>query len=801
MKNIFLILFIPFSCFIFSQNCNSILIGEITDFHNAEALENATIKLAGTNKATISDQKGKFTFKDLCDGSYTLEVSHIGCKTKFLTININGNTYQPIRLEHHLEELNEVTVAGSTKIKATATSVQQSLSKQNIITYTDKSLGDALNTISGVSSLNTGNTIVKPIIHGLHSSRVIILNNGTRQEDQEWGVEHGPSMDINSFGNIKVIKGAGALRYGSDAIGGVVVAEFPKMYKKDTLTGNAVLSLNSNGRGGLASARVNKGFNEHWQMQFHGSFRKLGDFEAPDYVLSNTGTQTEAFSIQTAYQSFKFKSKLSYSYFQNEIGIMRSAHIGSLRDLAAAINSDQPFRINPFTYDITEPRQEITHHLANWENILRISNLGTLHALYSFQYNQRYEYDIRRGGRSDEPAMNLKLTTQNIDTYLDINKWDKINWEIGLNGQYQINAVPVTGVKRLIPDYEYWKAGLYSSLQYDINDQWTTEGGFRYDYSYIFAKKWYETDDWDDANYSNDFPNAIIEESRGDYLTHIKLEYHALAAMLGVKFKPSQHQEINFNFSLANRAPNPSELFSDGLHHSAAAIEIGDLRLDVESSKKFLVNHRANIDLLAGLELETTAYWNHIVNFINQVPTGADFTIRGAFPVWSYLQVDANLWGIDFDLNQNLTDKFAWSSSFSYIHAQDTTNDIPLINMPSANWKNGLKWQDKSRSYYIKLNTDWVFEQKRFSDFNFPISYLEGGEIITETVDISTPPKGYFLVNALAGKQLKMQQNQLEIQFGIENVFNTSYRNYLNRLRYFADELGRNFQLKVIYTF
>lgn len=801
MKNIFLILFVLCSSFIFGQKCNSILIGEVTDFHNAAPLENATIKLLGTNKASISDKKGKFTFKDLCDGTYILEVSHIGCETKTIKVALSGNSYQPIRLEHHLEELNEVTVSGNTNVKATATGVEQTLSKQSIVTYTDKSLGDALNTLSGVSSLNTGNTIVKPIIHGLHSSRVIILNNGTRQEDQEWGVEHGPSMDINSFGSIKVIKGAGALRYGSDAIGGVVVADFPKMYKKDTITGNALLSLNTNGRGGLTSARINKGFNEHWQLQFHGSFRKLGDFEAPDYILSNTGTQTEAFSLQTAYQTFKFKSKISYSYFQNEIGILRSAHIGSLRDLATAINSEVPLRINPFTYDITEPRQEITHHLANWENMFRFSNLGTLHTLYSFQYNQRFEYDIRRGGRSSEAAMNLKLTTQNFDAYLDINKWDQIKWEMGLNGQYQVNSVPVTGVKRLIPDYEYWKAGAYSSIQYDINDEWTAESGLRYDYSNVFAKKWYDTDDWDEAGYNEDFADAIIEESRGDYLTHIKLDYHALAAMFGVKFRPSANHEINFNFNLANRAPNPSELFSDGLHHSAAAIEIGDLRLDVESSKKFIINHKANINLLSGLELETTAYYNHIDNFINQIPTGADFTIRGAFPVWSYLQVDANLWGVDFDLNQQFNDKLAWKSSFSYIHAQDTTNDIPLINMPGANWNNGLKWQDSNKNYYVDLSTNWVFEQKRFSDFNFPISYLEAGDIVTETADISTPPEGYFLVNLLASKQFKIQQNQMEIQFGIENVLDTNYRNYLNRLRYFSDELGRNFQLKVIYTF
>jgi iron complex outermembrane receptor protein len=83
----------------------------------------------------------------------------------------------------------------------------------------------------------------------LYGSRINILNNGVRLAEQEWGVEHAPNVDINNFQHIDVIKGASALKYGGDAIGGVVVMEPEIFPKKDTIKGSVGLFGISNGRG------------------------------------------------------------------------------------------------------------------------------------------------------------------------------------------------------------------------------------------------------------------------------------------------------------------------------------------------------------------------------------------------------------------------------------------------------------------------------------------------------------------------------------------------------------------------
>src|ERR1700749_1222227 len=89
--------------------------------------------------------------------------------------------------------------------------------------------GKSLKSIAGVNSLQTGPSISKPVIHGVYSNRILILNNGVRQEGQNWGNDHAPEIDPFIATKLSVIKGAASLRYGSDAVGGVVLVDPKEM--------------------------------------------------------------------------------------------------------------------------------------------------------------------------------------------------------------------------------------------------------------------------------------------------------------------------------------------------------------------------------------------------------------------------------------------------------------------------------------------------------------------------------------------------------------------------------------------
>ena len=95
-----------------SQNCNNTLSGFVLDLHDGSRLSGATLIVAGTQQAVVSDLDGNYTIPNLCDNSYNIQVSHPYCLTRGFSVKISGNTTKTLKLEHHLEELNQVTLEG-----------------------------------------------------------------------------------------------------------------------------------------------------------------------------------------------------------------------------------------------------------------------------------------------------------------------------------------------------------------------------------------------------------------------------------------------------------------------------------------------------------------------------------------------------------------------------------------------------------------------------------------------------------------------------------------------------------------
>ncbi len=796
MKNIFLILFILLSGFIYGQNCNNIFIGEVTDFHNSAPLENATIKLIGTNKITISDKKGKFTFEDLCNSTYNVEVSHLGCETETFKITVSGNTFKAVSLEHHIEELDAVAVKSNGVKKTTVTAQETVLKSETLVRYSNLSLGDVLKEVPGVSSINTGNAIVKPMINGLHSSRILIMNNNVRLQDQEWGIEHAPNIDINSANQISVIKGSGALAYGGDAIGGVVVVNPGRFIRKDTLYGRTILGSQTNGRGYNISSTLNKNYESGWFAQIQGSYKRNGDFKAPDYNLTNTGLDSKGFTARFGKNKFESGFELYYSYLDNEIGILRAAHIGNIKNLATSINAPEPIFIDDFSYDINPPKQEVTHHLYKASYYKRIKNFGKVDVQYDYQNNHRFEFDIRRGGRSVIPAIDLKLQTHTISANAKKDNNLERKYSFGLLARYQNNfANPDTGVRRLIPDYDKYDYGGYVTTEWKLSDHLIADAGLRYDFSRIDALKFYRTSAWEDRGYDLLFPNLVIETLRNQVLTNPVLDFHNVSGALGVKYRFNDNHYILGNYTLSSRPPNPSELFSDGLHHSAARIEIGDLRIDSERSNRVSATYGYSG---SKFNIQLESYYNQINNFIYIVPSplGIVPLIRGPFPIWEYVQTDARFFGIDLSADFQMSPYWNLNHKSSFIKGYDKIADLPLIDIPPFTTLNGIRYSNSNwNDFTASLQSEWVFEQNEFPlEFNYTVPIANEDDI---NVDLSPPP-GYHLMHFQSEITLPVfKQSSLNIRFSVDNIFNTNYRNYLNRLRFFADDLGRNFRIQL----
>ncbi len=71
----------------------------------------------------------------------------------------------------------------------------------------------------------------------------------------------------------------------------------------------------------------------------------------------------------------------------------------------------------------------------------------------------------------------------------------------------------------------------------------------------------------------------------------------------------------------------------------------------------------------------------------------------------------------------------------------------------------------------------------------------------SKVFDFATAPDGYVLLNTEVGVKLPVKDHTLSVSLEGENLLNASYRVYMNRLRYFADEPGTNIMLRVKYNF
>ncbi len=782
---------------IFAQDCTQSVSGEIIDFHDKTPLSGALVVVVNQDLQVTTDDKGKFTIKGLCASTIELEISHPECTSQFLKVDIHDKKELKISLEHHLELLEEVQVVGAAQKQKTPSSIEKTVQLGTIERMSGGSLGDVLKTVSGVSSLNTGANIVKPVIQGLNGSRVLILNNEVRMQDMEWGAEHAPNIDINAANRITLVKGAGALQYGGDAIGGVILITPEKMAAKDSLYGKILANGVTNGRGGNATLELTKSFENGWFVKAQGSYKRLGDLEAPAYVLSNTGISQVGGSLQIGKNNFKEGWEAYYSYFDTDIAILRASHIGNVDDLITAINSKQPSFISPFGYTIDNPSQEVTHHLIKGNYYKRFEGLGKLKIQYDYQQNQRFEYDLRRGDARGIPSIDLTLRTHTFSSDFKIDADSEKQLMFGVMGRWQNNeADPSTGVRRLIPDYDKYDLGAFATLEYHVSNQLILDGGLRYDFSRIDAKKFYQRSRWEERGYDQDFAALVIEDFGTQLLTNPVLDFHNVSGTLGGKYKLGNETDIRVNYALSQRAPNASEVFSEGLHHSAARIELGDLRIKSEISHKVAVALEKK-SVKWGYSL--APYANRINDFILLEPSGVEFTIRGAFPVWAYRQTDALLLGVDANIYSQWFSKWRSEHQLSFIKGRDETLGNALINVPPVRLQNSLIYQNPTlKGLRVAIESNYVFRQNEFPPNITVFSPEDNSSIV---LDINTPPPAYHLLNLDVETAFKLQKNTLTLGVNISNLLDTEYRDYLNRLRLFADDIGRNISLRLKYIF
>jgi iron complex outermembrane receptor protein len=753
--------------------------GFITD-NKGEPLEGASVMLHELGKSSFSDAKGHFRFDRLKSGNYHLHVYQIGYRSAERYVQVKEPlTVISIRLEQAVVELRSAVIEES-MTKAVQKEQSQSMdvmSSQEIFRYGNSSLVKILEKVPGVTSINTGTGVSKPVIRGMGFNRVVVAENGIKQEGQQWGGDHGLEMDQFAVDKVEVVKGPASLLYGSDGMGGVIHVRPAELPSRDKAEGALLATARSVNDllGFSAVAALNK--NDNF-MRFRVSTQDYADYRTPadsftynSYRLpvvrsrlKNTAGRERNFQLMTGVRRGWGFSTLTFSRFGQETGLFSGAH-GIPR--AYQLTDDGDVR------NIELPRQQIDHYkvLSNTSLMLKHS---WLEMDLGYQYNHRREYSLPHvHGKGPQPTGNLelefKLRTLSGNLRYHYSQNDKRRWVFGLSAQHQENISG--GFNFLVPVYRYGSAGAFAFLRQTISDKLLWNAGLRYDHGLIQAERTIR------AVYEN--PQTISGYQQVSPQLH--RHFGNLSGSTGISWFPAPKLNVKLNLGSSFRMPSPPELTANGIHHGTFRHEMGDSLLRSERGyQSDLVLHYEGSKWFVTL----SPFLNYFHRFIFLDPTPQFSTLPDAGLIYRFSQADALHFGGEFQGDVHLRESFHLALTGQYVRGLNLESSYSLPFTPPAQ---------------LRLDAAYEWEQagNRLHDLYAGIQLQAvAKQSLTARNEPETP--GYFLVNLDAGSKIRMGKNTWQLAFGIQNLLNTKYYAHLNRYRMLnLPEPGRNFMISI----
>ncbi|SDD47852.1 TonB-dependent receptor [Niabella drilacis] len=754
--------------------------GLVVDVSTGLPLPEATISLPDLKIDVVAGRDGAYAVRSLPNGRFVITVSYVGYRSFVGAVVINGATIQDFRLAVAVVENEAVVVTGvssSTQLKHAPTHISV-LSQKELQQSSGTGLLDAVAKVPGVSIITTGPAIAKPSIRGLGYNRVVTLNDGVRQEGQQWGDEHGVELDEYSAQKIEVLRGPASLMYGSDAIGGVlnILTNIP--VPENTIRGRLSGSLNSNNnmQGGYANIAGNvHGFN--WNA--YGSLKSAGDYKNRyDGDVLNSRFNEKNFGGYLGLNRSWGYSHLILSSFDQHVGMVEGERDAEGRLVLEGYEPGDQLLTGKTPLI---PNQRVQHFKAALDNGVSLDNGGRITFLAGFQRNQRREFGDVEAPSVPEAYFDLKTINYSAAYHLpQINGWKT---SLGLNGMSQQNR---NGAEEaLIPDYRLSDMGIYGYASKTFSNT-TLSGGLRFDNRSISGKQ-------------------TFEEGTEKFQPFTK-KLSSFSGSVGLAHDFNANITLKANASKGFRAPNMAELAANGVHEGTFRYEIGNADLKSEDAYAFDLGLDVNTQHVS---LNVSPYINHINNYIyyQKLLTGSgNDSLIGDVAAYRFTQQSANLLGVEatLDIHPHPLDWLHFENAFSwtkgtFTKAVDGSDNLPLIaplrllTVLRAEFPTQLK---AFRNFYAKVEMDNVAAQQHFfSGYN------------TETAT-----SGYTLFNAGLGSDIYLGGvKRAAVILAVSNIGDVAYQQHLSRLKYAPENpvtgragvfnMGRNFTAKLILPF
>ena len=761
------------------------LSGKVTDARTGAALAGVSIVISDLKVGTATDANGDYVLKNIGTGHHMLEASHIGYTSIAEEIIMNGDLKKDFTLSPTVVENNAVVVTGvsrSTQLKKVPVSVSI-VRKQDLLQNASTNLIESLTKTPGISSVGTGPAISKPVIRGLGYNRVVTINDGVRQEGNQWGDEHGIEIDDQSAGRVEILRGPGAIIYGSDALAGVinVITNVPVQEgtMKFNLLGNYQTNNNLNAYNASWAGNAN-GVN--WNI--YGSTKAASDYQNKyDGKVFNSKFNEHNFGGYIGYNGGWGYSHILFSKFDQKLGIIEGTRDAD-GDFVKQMPGGLEEKVTEADFEGSNPvvpYQRIQHTKISTDNSI---NLGKNRLAFNvgLQRNQRQEF-----GNPDDPNeignyFDTKTLTYTAQFHFaEVNGWKT---SIGGNGMHQDHKNP--GLESLIPQYNLTDIGGYVYTQKDFQ-KINLSAGLRYD--------------------NRDLNSQQLLDGTVQKVPSFKKTYSAVSGSVGLTAALNDQLNVKFNFARGFRAPSIPELASNGSHEGTNRYEYGDQNLKNETSLQFDGGFEFNIEHFS---FSMSAFHNSFDNFIFyrklSAAGGGDSSVNvngTNLTAYKFDQRKATLSGVEisFDFHPHPLDWLHIENTLSIVNGRfkdkiEYSNFIPFMPAPrilTTLRADVKKVEDNMRNFYFKIEFDNTFAQNNvFTVYN------------TETAT-----QGYSLMNIGVGADFvtKKEVPLFSLYLSGNNITDVGYQNHLSRLKYTdvntsngrtgVFNMGRNFSVKV----
>jgi iron complex outermembrane receptor protein len=812
----FLFLFLTPSYYTYAQN--GIIKGRVISAADGP-LSYVSVGIIGKTTGTRTDNNGRFQLTNLTAGTYTIQFSAVGYQKQQLVTEVKAGDAVVLNVSLLKSEsrLNEVIVTGVSR----ATEVRRNpvpvavMSKKEMDKNVNNNIIDAIiKGVPGVSAVTTGPNVSKPFIRGLGYNRVLTLYDGIRQEGQQWGDEHGIEIDQYGIARAEVVKGPASLSYGSDALAGVInMIPYLPNFENNALKGDYTLDYHTNN--GLIGTSLGLAYKHNdWRFTARGT-GKL----AHNYTNSVDGRV-----YGTAYNEFNLSamarvdkswgySQLAATLFNNKQEIPDGSREQFTRRFTRQVLDDGDDITNrPIvpddelkTYRLNPLHQHIQHYRVYSSNQFKVGE-GSINLMASGQQSIRREYN--HPTQPQQPGLYVVLNTLNYDVKYNLPQLAGIETAIGVNGMYQTNRSK-NATDFPIPDYELFDIGTFIFAKKTFGPV-DVSGGIRYDNRSINWNDFYVGD-----NPQNGFQQKVNRTYAGANLQFpaFNKRYHGVSGSLGLTYNVSERLLLKANIARGYRAPNITEIGSNGLDPGAHIVYLGNRTFKPEFN---LQQDVGVIAYLKNLDLSAELFNNYIYNYIYQArlndANGQPVVIVPGNSTYQYQQSKARLYGAELSVNVHPEKAkwFSWNNSLAYVEglnqnqelidrAGDAAKYLPFIPPLHVRSELRITLQKISKTFikpYVKLEADAYAAQNHF--------------YALDNTETATP--GYTLWNVGCGSGFKNKAGKtlFDVFLQVDNLLDKAYQSNLNRLKYFEYypvsaggrsgiyNIGRNMSFKII---